>query len=280
MEIEAKGELFFDDSRLPICLDSYCAFIDVLGFSKQIRDAHLSAETDALLNSIFQSLTSAAEYLEVFKPGNQWNYSFFSDNLVLGFPCSGPDLGAEVELRRMLDQVAFYQMQLALDGFFTRGGLAVGGLHMSKNLIFGVSLLEAYELESQKALVPRIVLHKSVLRRINDQIHQHHSLRPDPFINQVLVDPDGFVFVNYLSALIIDSENFCHQDLIRHAQKISDCLLTWKGEEAILSKYQWLAEYHNYFCSEFARIPAEHNLISVDSLKVPNVVPRSFERLG
>lgn len=84
-----------------------------------------------------------------------WDLKAFTDNLVIGHPVRQD---GEPELGRVLMDIAALQLDLAREAFFVRGGVAVGPLYMSQDIVFGAGLLDAPDAE-QQADVPRVVLH-------------------------------------------------------------------------------------------------------------------------
>lgn len=268
--------MYRNEEGLAICRHSYCALIDILGFTEQTRAAASKNETNALLQSIAASLKVAAENLDSYKPGTFWNYKFFSDNVVLGIPHRGGWEDAESEFGSIIFQIADYQMQMSLDGLFTRGGLAYGDLHMSKNLVYGVALIDAYETETKKSIYPRIVLHQSALVKLRQQLASYSTAAGAPQDHHLLVDQDGEVFVNYLSALVPDIDVLLEDALLQHRNSIARALTNYKSNERVLLKYQWLAQYHNFFCKEFASTRSEN----VDRFLVEENLGERFSRLG
>lgn len=72
-------------------------------------------------------------------------------------------------------------------GCLIRGGIATGSLYHAKGVVYGPALLEAYELESQFAQQPRIILSEETVRIIGD----------NPYI---VPDGDGFSVLDYTRA--------------------------------------------------------------------------------
>lgn len=48
-------------------------------------------------------------------------------------------------------------------GILFRGAVVIGDLYNDKIIIFGPAMLEAYELESKKAIYPRIIIEEDTI---------------------------------------------------------------------------------------------------------------------
>src|ERR1700756_3728702 len=69
---------------------------------------------------------------------------------------------AHINLRYRMGMIAARAFAL---GFLIRGGIALGGLYHSSDIVFGEALIDAYRLESKVAVYPRILISPTVLRR-------------------------------------------------------------------------------------------------------------------
>jgi hypothetical protein len=82
----------------------------------------------------------------------------------------------------------------------------------------------------------------------------------------LLVEGDGQLFVNYLLAndqVIVPAE--VDSRLTSHRDLINDRLTEFRSQPAILDKYIWMADYHNYVQREFF---PDHSIFITD-------IPRS-----
>jgi len=53
-------------------------------------------------------------------------------------------------------------------GFFLRGGISTGSYFADDNMIFSKGLVNAYQLESKKAIYPRVIIDKNIVVRIQN----------------------------------------------------------------------------------------------------------------
>ena len=84
----------------------------------------------------------------------------------------------EPELDQVLSDIALLQLGLAHEGFFVRGGVAVGALYIDDDMVFGPGLLDAHDAE-QNAKTPRVVLHESAVKLVKRHVTYYggHWLR-------------------------------------------------------------------------------------------------------
>ena len=170
-----------------------------------------------------------------------------------------------------------YQFQMALKGFFIRGGLAVDQLFMDENSVYGAALLEAYRLESKVAVNPVVVLCDNTMKLVDKHL-TYYSGEIAPQLRDVLKGPDGRYFLNYLTECIIEGDDREYLDaksLRLHKRQIESALKAYAAVPAVFSKFAWLAAYHNYFCEMVSSYP-EYK----DSLKVSETLAATqFQRL-
>lgn len=182
-------------------------FLDILGFKTLVR----RAETDAnIARAIGEALETFAaqpvtqtqrETLEKDAGGN-WsvlapaipNVYVFSDNLLASYhPCAA-------SLAEVICRTVLVAGHLLLDGILVRGGICVGALceDLGKGIVVGQGLIDAYELERDAAVYPRVVLHSNVKTEIYDRMRgeEVRIALPD---NIIRLDKDGFHYVDVLS---------------------------------------------------------------------------------
>lgn len=251
---------FWDSKGTAVLQHSYCALIDILGFTQMTRDAMAQGRSQHLFKSLKKTLSKSIGYYKFmraptkyFKTKPYWEYKFFTDNLVLGFPRHPNTEFADAagEFGMILDYVISHQLTLALDGFFTRGAISFGELHMSTDVVFGAALLEAHDDEIGHADVPRIILSQSAVSNVMVQLGQN-DYRTTPHNRCLIMGSDGRMFVNYLLD-IIGEETLYLKSLSTHKEWIKQRIREHQNSSRILRKYIWLADYHNYFCHRFVR---------------------------
>lgn len=259
-----KKDDYFHNGK-PIHRRSYCAFLDVLGFSARTSASYTNGTEDILLAEFHQILTESLSLLEEDTEESMLYFKSFTDNVVLAHPDFSSEMESEFGL--ILYPIREYQFKMALKGFFIRGGLAVGQLFMDKNSVYGAALLESYRLESNVAVNPIVVLCDNTMKMVDEHL-KYYAKGAAPQLRDVLKGPDGRYFINYLMECIIDGEYEQHLDtnsLILHKQQIEKALKDYASIPTVFSKFAWLASYHNYFCDMISAHPEYDNAMKIPS---------------
>lgn len=242
----------------PTTTQSVTAFLDILGFATNLRRAYKERTSDNLLIRLRSALDQAyAAFNNELSglpslPVDIWEVKAFTDNIVIGCPVFHGDGGdAEGDLGSVLLATREYQLAMVNAGFFVRGAVSIGELYLDDQIVFGDSLIEAYDGETLTARDPRIVMCPSVLPYIERHVQYwgHPSEAPH---NQVLLkDPDGQLFVNYLGCTFDDDpENPRFDELKLHKDAVETKLDEYRNQPPLWSKYAWVANYHNFICQE------------------------------
>lgn len=127
---------------------------------------------------------------------------------------------------------------------------------MLDDIVFGPALVRSYELESKKAIYPRII--------IDEEIIQSASQGTEQFWTQsIRRADDGTHFIDYLSQLAIGwlqpSSVFNDPNITmqQHKQMIETKLTEFKSRpfnDRIAEKLKWLAQYHNSVVDELCKM--------------------------
>jgi hypothetical protein len=144
--------------------------------------------------------------------------------------------------------VALFQLALAEHGFFVRGSIAVGEAYVDEAMVYGTAILDAYEAE-ETARWPRVVLSGSAVEYLHKHLEYYASIDVAPQNRNVLIDEDRLWFVNYLEGVW---QNLTEPPVLGwlkwHRDAVSAKLDAFRDNAAVLSKYEWTARYHNYYC--------------------------------
>lgn len=260
----------------PVHRLSYCAFLDVLGLSERIRASYKNKAADKLLQEFHAIFKRRISRLKSDVDESLLYFKSFSDNVLLAHPRFSEDM--ESEFGFILWSISEYQFEMALQGFFIRGGLSVGPLFVDDNSVYGEALINAYHLESKVAVSPIVVLCDNTMKLVDKHIGYYHG-DVAPQVSHVLVNADGRYFINYLSECILqtdEGEEVDKNSLKQHKDQIEYALAQYAGQPAVFAKFSWLAAYHNYFCDSVSSYPGYS-----DELKVSNEFATvKFKRLA
>ena len=247
------------DVHGPRLLMSFCAMMDVLGFNDRTRHAFERGKGIDFFSALCKAIGEAARAIKDDTPSERpvfWTHKFFTDNLLLAFAgyTLQSDGRGEEELGDVLMDVIDYQLVMSLHGFFVRGGLAFGPLHVSDEIVFGLALLDAHDIESKKAIYPRVVLSDAVVQTGLRHLKFYYPPTESPHDRTLLVADDNCVFVNYLSGLVLDARvNW--KGLAEHRRHLVSALKDHADNATVAPKYEWLVSYHDWFCHSISRYP-------------------------
>lgn len=233
----------------PKMKNSVVCFIDILGFSKMIEKSSIEQQENKLLKKISKIINDNIQYI---KPTNKdlGTIKIFTDNIVIGLPIFDD---GESELGQIFMSFANYQLSLALEGLFVRGGVSVGNYYADDIISFGPALLEAHNIENNISKTPRILLSKKASEMVSEHIKYYSDYNYAPQVRDILVDADGEQFINYLEASFIDRTDqgieLARNIMVKHKNSVEYKIKEYSSQYEILSKYLWVAQYHNYFCN-------------------------------
>ncbi len=170
------------------------AFIDILGFKEIVR----SSEKD---DSKIGFLYSVLDYLKSWETSESWgsqlvvieedaqkkgvenfdirdktNSTSFSDSIVVSVKV---DNNVNEMASTLIVNLAYIGAILFEKGILFRGGLTIGNLiHNENGTVFGQGLIDAYQLESNNAKFPRIVLSDKLLKQLNYPLETKRNRYP------------------------------------------------------------------------------------------------------
>lgn len=220
-------------------------FLDILGFSQLVKEG----KEQKLLTAL-QHLQGRA--LQAHGLGHL-NFTSFSDCVVVSTPV-GDGSG--------ILKIVYYAQFLALDllsrGLLTRGAVVVGPLFHNRGIVLGPALIEAYALESKKALYPRILVSSGIISGMVDAVMELTSGTLPDGISYFRQDFDGSYHVDIFTKSASRPESYQDdQDDEPAAMSASfrDALSTYIDRifsvtpPAIAAeKYAWLANYFFESC--------------------------------
>lgn len=236
---------------------SVVLFLDILGYTELAQASNPEA-----LNHLWTALREAGAVLTGEMTSHIWPppYSIrvFTDNIVIGWPIPEHPLhgDGESQLGNTFLNVAQYQLDMAVRGYFVRGGIAVGDVFIDDTTVFGPALIDAYRIESDIAVHPRVVLSEEATQMAQEHTKYYGPPASAPQNNELLIDVDGRCFVNYLAAYTgcFDDPTEGRAELRKkmrcHKREIVSRLEKYEKHRRVWDKYAWAARYHNHVASK------------------------------
>ena len=211
-------------------------FIDLLDFKGKVE----ACETDFKhAEIIYQVLSTIKKHF-----ANQRDIcnSQFSDSLVISFKAESE--GAVIELIGSIQSL----VKKVIDcGFLLRGGLAYGNLYHDKDFIFGLGMNKAYELESKKAIVPRIIIQKEIIEISRNYLPAFFNEDMKEYVfNYISKDIDEEYYIDYFKKGVDtfwQIKNHDKEFVNNLKTTIINGLLV--GDISVRLKYLWMKEKFN-----------------------------------
>ncbi len=204
------------------------AFIDILGWSQAVEASIDDAELRrVLLNSIWFLLARTKDYVETetAELPSKDEFSQFSDCIIVSFPYHDYK-----DLARLLRFVAEFQDSMIVSGLPLRGGVTVGPLFHTETFAFGPAMNRAYDLESEIAKFPRVIIDPA----LNDELEIAICSFPRhwPF---VIRGDDEIYETEFLTG-------FARSESLSRVidERIENWIFEHQENQRVLEKYEWL----------------------------------------
>lgn len=229
-------------------------FIDILGFSEIV--AELKPDKINKILKIVEESTNPSDFAQ--SPLNARTIAFSDSIIRVRIIESKENLAYPIGLVfSELYELMHIQSELIPEEILIRGGITLGDICVDENRVFGPAMVRAYHLESKFAKFPRIVLDPTLIKeyKLNKLLRRDgHSLETDSEYVKGLIrqSDDGLWFVDYLSAIHseFDEPETSPEYVFRHKEVIMNKCPKIYDYDTTLSKYVWLANYHNTIVGE------------------------------
>lgn len=252
---------------------SVVVFLDLLGFRQRMMDTAADADAASELLAEYDRVLNSA--LDPFDDEESpFDYKGFTDNFVLSIPLFRLHPEESVGWPTVL--IAGFQLKLACQGWFVRGGMTLGPYYMDRRIVFGAGLIDAYELESKTAVYPRVILNEEALAHSAEHLRYYADpYETAPQNSYLVLDEDERAFVNYLYEAISDGfDDGSLATIAQHRDRVNAVRGPSTGR--VREKYDWVAAYHNYFCRTW--LDGVEDSVR-DPLIIADAPDRAFSRL-
>lgn len=244
----ASGEL---DAAYEEC---YVAYLDILGYSKRVRDNLEPPKARRMIEKIRKALDGVRQPPVDFAAYGS-RVRVLSDSVLIW--CRADEEGCHTILRHATNVVG----GLAFEDFWVRGAITKGWHYDDGRVLYSPAMIEAYEMESQDACYPRVLVETQVALDYQNAgtgpgAHEHYASlwagrREGP--KRIWKDHDGRDYLNYLHWIHpADLDWEAKQEFLAvHRKNIVANLSRYDRDPRIAAKYGWLASYHNRYCTEW-----------------------------
>ncbi len=237
----------------------YVAFLDLLGFKNMV---YQSVGDQNILNNINIALSYIGKMqhdnyngiMPMVDLGKQ--VTAFSDSIVISYDASISGGGFLV----LMDLVFICNDLLGI-GIPIRGGVTVGPLIHDAQKCFGPAMIDAYLMESQRALYPRIIINQNVIEYDLSKPGQANTIEYEAEYLQGIIkkDPcDGLLFLDYMKQCNeFDSPEIYDDYILRTKEFIIRNLYAYANNDKLYPKYNWLKWYFNETITTVYRHPEQ-----------------------
>lgn len=234
----------------------YIAYFDILGYKAYFEDK----END-IISFLHSIIEISRDFIKSTTPNQVFCDKFitktFSDNFIIMIEENGYDDYQNVKSLAYI--IAILQLRfLEKYNILIRGSITKGKGYIDNNIVFGEGLIRSVQLE-EKASFPRVIIDYELFGK---------TLCDDLCEKCIMKDSDDRYFVDFLSIIGVgignneeymdDEESHMmvlHKNIISLIKKYGKFDRKLKDDrkllqnEKIISKYLWLLEYYNKYCS-------------------------------
>ena len=216
-------------------LRSIVSYLDILGF-RELIETRKAGEISRLLRILAESVKPDPMFAS-----EKIKFTKFSDTVIRSIPLTKYyPRNFVFELRSVLNA----QIALISEGVPLRGAVTIGEIVQSWGIVYGAAVVNAYNLENQKESPPRIVVDEEALAQVRPAIDEA-NLRQE--LAGLLRTDGSTTYLDYLRACEFEF-NVPEQEyslfLKIHRDFVRNGLIKYAAVPKVLSKYQWLKDYH------------------------------------
>ncbi|MFA5453348.1 MAG: hypothetical protein WC248_07225 [Candidatus Methanomethylophilaceae archaeon] len=232
----------------PTTKKCFIAYLDLLGTKDKIGDPQSLAAISYIYRDVLEK--SKAIHLD---DNSRLNVKIFSDNILISIEVN-PDYEESLsELDYLLHFVTYFQLcAMTYAAWLLRGCITMGELYVDTTdnvFVWGKGLVHAYELESKKAIYPRVIIDRQNTE-LSSRLAALYIKYPSSAIN-IVIDSDRCEFLSFEDLPLSKSEVERLSGLQdRYASLIDDYVKTQSPDPKIQQKIHWIVNYHNYVCTK------------------------------
>lgn len=219
--------------------DRVVAFIDLLGFSEMVEK---TAEDEKKLQSLTGALESFYNIIWEWEANGEYSsfaFTQFSDSIVISAIADSTDSFG------MLMQLLIGVMALVDNNdVLVRGGITRGQLIHDKTMLVGPAMVDAYHMESKKAIYPRIIIGEELKRQFDDNmedyIKNYTLLYEVPGFNRLFKqDDDGWYYLDYIKPAQEYNNELTADEHLKKLEYLADKGILSESYR-VREKYEWL----------------------------------------
>lgn len=183
------------------------AFLDILGFSKEIEKNWNSTE-DNPLDKILKlknhlPYRSSNDYNEIDSESSNTRIypcrvQTISDSIVVSFGFDESPMYGDMLLGTIsfFDTISVIWRNCLEAGFTIRGACDFGNIYWNEKEIIGPAFLNVYQLEMKMAKTSRVIISSGLNRELSNIYNQNKTFWNDSILRLLRIDIDGLIILN------------------------------------------------------------------------------------
>lgn len=228
-------------------------FIDFLGFKELVAT---TANDTAALTHLLAALDDIGRLGEADIFRSQ-RVTQFSDSVVMSYRVT-----EQSGVFWMINAIALKIISLAERGYLLRGAVTIGDLHHTRRHVVGPAMVRAYEMESQLARFPRVIVDPAVIRLARRHRQDGHSPADEEgYVRSFIVeDDDGQLIIDYVSwRAVVDVVGADDDGYPAYLGTLSGLVRKGLGHDdpRVVEKYLWLHPRYVTAINLFRSLPTD-----------------------
>ncbi|MDD2524575.1 MAG: hypothetical protein PHT81_07005, partial [Endomicrobiaceae bacterium] len=140
------------------------------------------------------------------------------------------------------------QLLFLSNGILMRGGITIGNLYLNDIFVYGKGLSEAYFMESELAIYPRMILSSKLHKKIFN-----NDIRTIIFLINISynIDFDGIYYLDFYRRATISQNKISKVTISTISSLLFKLKNKYNKQPKILQKLDWTIRYHNEFCQKY-----------------------------
>lgn len=259
------------------------AYFDILGYKDIVLNDKIAE--DKLIAIIYRTTENLLK-VKNLQSNLEIKTYFFSDNCVICCEKMN-DIEFVEEVAFLIFVIQIIQRDLLCSfGILIRGAILEGNLYLAENFIYGKGIIEAYNIENNVAVYPRIIVSTELMKNTFSKIKEiffeeryntirkltvrnmfdlfqewkanilfedgvlskkeYNSVKCDWKNIRIRKDFDGYYFVDFLYAITSDRKSV-NKVLRRYKKEVILGLKENRGNKKVIIKYLWCVNYAKYY---------------------------------
>lgn len=276
----------------------FVAFLDILGFKELIY----KIEDEGKESSDFKRVRSVLNFLheESVESNGQHDLPIYEqkENHILEKELGDPRISYISDcviistestfdgFKALCNKLTKFSTDIACDGIFMRGAITHGKIYHHGPMLFGSAYQRAYELESKKAVHPRIIIDDIVFEELSERdgefpLNDHAIVKDKDAVSYLanfplnyhpLYTPSWLDFLLRIKSRILYHLNTYDTRVSGFGPELRnlDKFCCWKevygwdlkfdgGSTSVLSKYEWLKDEFNSTINKYSEFLSVHD---------------------